>query len=994
MSLHAIASHMATKGRGPDTMLVHMAPSEVHGLQALAKAHGGSLTINPDTGLPEAGWLSKLLPTIIGIALAPATGGASLGITEAWQTAALVGGAEALRTGDLGKGLMAGMGAYGGAGIGNSLAGAGANVLTGEATGLAANEAGKLAGEEAVRAGLQQGLSEEAVNQLKMQAIDQAAGDTARVASTATPWEKLTAGAGQAVSSPSAAGQFAKDNFKYIGAAAAPILADQAVKANMPTTVTRPGEMHTFSYNPYGQLYTPTGNYTVPKQAAEGGLMSMADGGYSPGMLNFVQRSEPVVRMASGGIASYATGGVSDADILGWFNANPNADDSLIAQTMQQANVTPEQVARATGADYANVNQRYLAATAPATQTAQTQTQLANTTGAANTADTSGGLGALAATTGTTAPTYTGNFTNEQINDYIRNNNLDAAGILAAEKQFNVNPADVTGAQNAQAVVENVYRNVLGRDADPNGLAYWVNQIQSGKITGQEMYANFLKDAKANKEIIANPNLSLDEAVKEYGGYKSSDAFNIVDEWVRNTLGREVTDADRKTQWYKDATDKAVMNTYDKAKNIFSEFKDYATRDVAATTTQKIADAKAMLAKNGLTEMDVLRQTGKTIAELVGSGMNLDTDIYKASQLRKPGDKAVGFDFSTIKKAPVVPPIVTKDSVPSGFYGNTTNPGDITRNTDGTVTVHPNIPYRPVGGFSGMEEVRNAYTEGGGRLGYIPYAPKTMEEFEAKYNTLTGGSKQAYDYLTGKTKYTPTPYTETGEVMKPYAESVLGVPANISSKRMLFDPATKTYKLNPDYVPVSYTDKGKKVYGLSSRDIAAQLSDTATSDYEKWATENNVTLAQVAEALGISLAEAKKRYPKLGGTTTANTTATTATTSSDIQYAVGGLAALAGGGSAQYDLGGYSDGGRLLRGPGDGVSDSIPATIGNKRPARLADGEFVVPARIVSELGNGSTEAGARKLYAMMDRVQAARRGTVGKGRVAKNSRADKHLPA
>ena len=106
----------------------------------------------------------------------------------------------------------------------------------------------------------------------------------------------------------------------------------------------------------------------------------------------------------------------------------------------------------------------------------------------------------------------------------------------------------------------------------------------------------------------------------------------------------------------------------------------------------------------------------------------------------------------------------------------------------------------------------------------------------------------------------------------------------------------------------------------------------------------------------------------------------------------GGLmAAYAAGGS---HLGDYSDGGRLLKGPGDGVSDSIPAMIGRKQPARLADGEFVVPARIVSELGNGSTEAGARKLYAMMDRVQKARGSTVGKGRVAKNSRADKYLPA
>lgn len=114
--------------------------------------------------------------------------------------------------------------------------------------------------------------------------------------------------------------------------------------------------------------------------------------------------------------------------------------------------------------------------------------------------------------------------------------------------------------------------------------------------------------------------------------------------------------------------------------------------------------------------------------------------------------------------------------------------------------------------------------------------------------------------------------------------------------------------------------------------------------------------------------------------------------SGDVGFAYGGLAALARGGMSH--LGDYSDGGRLLRGPGDGVSDSIPATIGNKRPARLADGEFVVPARIVSELGNGSTEAGARKLYAMMDRIQKARGKTVGKDRVAVNSRAEKNLPA
>jgi hypothetical protein len=96
----------------------------------------------------------------------------------------------------------------------------------------------------------------------------------------------------------------------------------------------------------------------------------------------------------------------------------------------------------------------------------------------------------------------------------------------------------------------------------------------------------------------------------------------------------------------------------------------------------------------------------------------------------------------------------------------------------------------------------------------------------------------------------------------------------------------------------------------------------------------------------------------------------------------------------QYNLGSYSDGGRLLKGPGDGVSDDIPATIGHGQPARLADGEFVIPARIVSEIGNGSTDAGARELYKMMDRIQAGRKKTVGKDQVAKNSKAVRHLPA
>jgi hypothetical protein len=97
------------------------------------------------------------------------------------------------------------------------------------------------------------------------------------------------------------------------------------------------------------------------------------------------------------------------------------------------------------------------------------------------------------------------------------------------------------------------------------------------------------------------------------------------------------------------------------------------------------------------------------------------------------------------------------------------------------------------------------------------------------------------------------------------------------------------------------------------------------------------------------------------------------------------------GGLMPYGLGGYSDGGRLLKGPGDGMSDNIPASIGHKQPARLADGEFVVPADVVSHLGNGSTDAGAKKLYAMMDKVREARTGNKKQGKQIKS---EKYLPA
>jgi hypothetical protein len=238
----------------------------------------------------------------------------------------------------------------------------------------------------------------------------------------------------------------------------------------------------------------------------------------------------------------------------------------------------------------------------------------------------------------------------------------------------------------------------------------------------------------------------------------------------------------------------------------------------------------------------------------------------------------------------------------------------------------------------------------------VPVTPRPED-------VMTGGSLQAFQYLMGQGPYPTNPYLPAGT---PIAKPIYETPGYEALKPK---PSASLYSTNPSVKPTGNPGTGNEWVWKE--------------DQKKW-------VSQKIGASGSTTTPTPDPTPNDGGGPGAANGGLMPR-----RMALGGLGALAGGGEAsQYNLGGYSDGGRLLKGPGDGVSDDIPATIGNKQPARLADGEFVVPARIVSELGNGSTEAGARKLYAMMDRVQRARGKTTGKNRVAANSRADKHLPA
>lgn len=927
MSLAVLADHMASKGRGPDSMLIHMSPREVQGLQALAMKNGGSLTINPETGLPEAGFLDKLLPAIIGFALAPMTAGTSLAFLGAtpMASALTVGGLQALRTGDIGKGIQAGLGAYGGAGLQAGLATAGTSAIGGEAAKAASGLTGDMAYNLAdagsslsnALAGGETGildssaLSNEAIKGIQQQAA-------ANAVEAASPFDKLSRGFDAAKANPSSL--LTKDNFKYMAAAAAPVLADQAVKSNLPTTTTKPGMIRPYSFDPYGGTYTAGTPYEAQaKKAAGGGLMGMNDGGYNPGRLNFTGGGEPVVRMAEGGVAHFANGG--DAALAAYQSGNYAEANRLLGEAGMSAQ---------------DVVSKYGLSQADAAAVAKNLGYAGDMSGIQYAAAPTAAAPVIQAAAAV-APAYN-QYTNEQIGSYLTTNpNVDLA---TAIKTTN---ADPTAVNAYLASIADPFRGSTDTTGGSGVLGIY-NQMKAQGIDPTELYraeiANDPKYAGYTQPMIQKAyDLSK-------GAYSLSDAKKGV-----------VSDKD----WVKFMDDNKY--SIDDAAQAFglsrNEVKSrYDAVKAAETKTQNPIVCGPGMELNAAGTACVPKKVVDIFnPPVTGGGTTIIPGV---------NDYGLGGTGTSGRLESIYGP-----ALPPGVSGA----GITTVNPNGTITTRPNIPGIPEGGFTGMTSLRDAYEKGGGSLGVNKnlFAPKTQDELFARYKN-TGGSKAALDYLMGKIPYSPVPVTPTGEIMKPYWESVGRFPAQDKNKNKKYIYDGTKYVLNPDYVKPSYVLAGEKAAALTNQDKEPTESPGAGN---KW-TWNSVD--KKWEAKPISAAADTNN--QLDSSSTGG-------------EANGGLMAMAGGGMAgQFDLGGYSDGGRLLRGPGDGVSDSIPATIGNKRPARLADGEFVVPARIVSELGNGSTEAGARKLYAMMDRVQKARRGTVGKGRVAKNSRSDKYLPA
>ena len=745
MSLNQLANHMSAQGRGPDSTLVHMSPREVSGLQSLAMAHGGTLTINPQTGLPEAGFLDSLLPTLLGGAATYLTGGAITPMMAAMG----VGGLTALTSKDLGKGLMAGLGAYGGSGIMEGLAGFGTGALSAEAGGAAINAAG--------------------VNPLSFEADQIAQNAIAPKIANASYYDKIAAGASKAMSEPMNALSAIGGGSKLKGAAmlGAPLLSALSTQEATPAPTFQQTQFDPRAANinirREQRPYQPdTGSsaqrgYFGPTYIDQYG----ADGGF----------------VADGGIQHFASGGVPldpNYDYSGYGRKNTTRPVPVV---QPKALAKPDFVG-ADGKTYRYDPMKkswYVIKDAPAKVNPGVEVLMGGEGGAGEFGDKGAG-------------TYGGNSLNAFTNSPI--------GTVVGKIS---NPF---GATQSPAPVEDKTGTPVNFNTDPNtGVP---NTDTNTGTTGMNTGTTGGSPAQAGD--IGNP-----------GGPGV------------NSAQAQAQAAERDTR---DA--RAEINAAPAALTS-SMTPEQGLAEVSARAQAAIADARAE------------RETANAQAD-----KDAQTGGQKAGYGASASDKS---GIAALDAGPNTGPTGTTSGMSTGPTGGSPEQaGDIGN------------PGGPVGGGGGAGVDTNAGEGGVGGVG--------------------GGS---------------------------------GV--------------------------------GGTGGGAGSESAGSESAGSESAGSESAGSEGDVF------AYG----------GRVGS------------------YAQGGLGS----------LGGYSDGGRLLRGPGDGVSDHIPATIGRTRqPARLADGEFVVPARIVSELGNGSTEAGARALYKMMDRIQANRRKTTGKNSVAVDSKAHKYLPA
>jgi hypothetical protein len=875
MSLHQLANEMRNAGRGNDKMLMHMTPGEVHGLQKLAMAHGGSLTINPETGLPEAGFLSSILPMIAGFALGPA----GMGLMTSMQAGLAVGAVSTLATGSLQKGIMAGLGAYGGAGLGGGLKALG-STTTAPALGPTAiaptSTLGNTSALANVGAAPAANISSITGQPLGFQGYQAGANPYTNFANAQSANLANTQAA--RLASPLTQGPFAGTGVSAANFPRPPAMPSAPSQMLSPDVVASGSGIKP----PLGYENQSVGTLARP-ELSEDAMLRRIDAEEA-----LRARSElPFGSDPSKGVSSYRTP-------AGGFKI-PSADSPALAPVRVSA---PTEIAAPSSA---------AAVKPPAT-------------------------------------------------DYIKPYSLANRGAPFVEPGTvsTQGSAAMQGAKRATSGVQGIkdLYAAMEKDAPYSSMA-------AGFSTLSALNQPPPKPKKA-KTLIRPYDLRKDKIYDTDVGPSSSAERRYFD-----------------TEW-------TALEPYE------APGPEYG----ASGGLARLAGGGSTLFYNEKTGKVEPKTTSSNANKLSPTGQQLDEYggyMGQYGQYVNAEGQAVPYYF-----APA--------------FAN--EPGAIkARKAAGVTLPSKTAATPPVSTVEGLNEI---YQEQFGRAA----DPSAIESYIGKGYTpeqITGFLQASEEYKPIAEKAKQATYANPTQIANIY-DSVLGrtpdmagldyysgqnlTPAEIKQQLM----QSEEYKTNltKPFVPaISYT--GNR---LSYDDIKQQLGHDPTYKEVKAAGEafvpNRATIEGAPQyqtpeqQMGLAPNKPRDQTPDFYAMMNKRLAAQAETKADGgVIQVPNAMDMYANGGGIQgYNLGGYSDGGRLLRGPGDGVSDGIPATIGDRQPARLADGEFVIPARIVSELGNGSTEAGAKRLYAMMDRVQKARRKTVGKNKVAVNSKADKHLPA
>jgi hypothetical protein len=938
-------------------MLVHMAPEEVKGLQSLALAAGGSLSINPDTGLYEANFLKKLLPTLLGFGLNflfPGLGALGSGL--------LVGAGETIRTGgDLGKGLMAGLGAFGGAGLGSALAGAGAVAGGAGQAGITA------AGETAAAAAAKEGAQQAAIEAAKKKAIEEATrkavaeqAATKGIASGATGWQNIKAGAGSLFkTSPGIGALGGADAF---GATFNALPGGMIGKAGLVTSAANvltpdmevPGDGYNIDdsyYESYG--YDPAQGRFLGGQWRKGypGFPGYAMGGPVMPRANFDYPQAGITKSNYAPNLEYS----KPREILDGYDTK--IDPFTGAEGFAKGGSVPSGVQELNNAMVSarySRGQGFLESVAPNPM---------NSLQAAKDLPTRIQALQRMADTGP-SPYEPGNYGYTQSESGYGNDpfRMGPSGFIQAGHK-----AEASDRAGAMAL-GNQYQAYLNRMVNPFATG------DSGIVRDERLGDESLNMGFADGGSVQQPTNVVDR-VASVGTFDPTGPAtpSQMEQYYQGLLTPpQQTAADPKFAEYLQNLNKFVTSPVAPPPP--------PPQPPQTPPAKPPGDPRVTGTGGTGTGMVYDPTTGKFVP---GTGSPGDTgmDLAELQNLVNSGMFS-GFNFGDLG-----------NYLQNGGYGDTTgltyDPATGSFRQPGSQTVDT-APTAATGTYSNtpsksMELMRKsmmgepltdedkawmAQTDAENERNFKAQFQNTLSPVTDMFGLGGPGSPVAPLNYGDMTPISTAPNQGQMQGMDPNAFHLaqMGDMGGYANQFQGFQPQPTDFGSMGNYgLGALGSTYSAPSFAMPSFDFASQTPAVPTTSYSAPMTTGAGSTGASAPQFGFGNSDVMYGNSSLGG-------------------GEPNVFGFAGGGTIQK-----AAAGKLVTGDGDGMSDDIRANISGNQEARLADGEFVIPADVVSHLGNGSTDAGADRLYSMMDRIRKAR---TGRTRQAPEVDADKYLPA